>query len=150
MGIMNVPSEYLTLIVDEMNAVEAKWDAAATPEEKLYYFSAVFGTINRVMNFHTDPVLVLVHQVLQTAHRSVVTRLSAPKPPRQEAFLGVPDEMIDAVLSATKDLRHAFEMYALGQQADNETWNAIKKFASIGYAATGNGFYLYKRGNLKI
>lgn len=147
---MNVLAEYLTLIVDEMKVVEEKWKSAVTPEEKLYYFSAIFGTINRVMNFQTDSVLVFVHQVLQATHHSVVTRLNAPKPPNQESFLGVPDEMIDAMLSATKELRLAFEKYASAQEADADTWNVLKKFANINYAATGNGFYLYLRGKLRI
>jgi len=147
---MNVPAEYMMLIIDEMKAVEKNWDSADTPEEKLFYFSAIFGAINRVMNFHTDPILVFAHQVLQNTHRAVVVRLNAPKPTGQERILGVPEEMIDAVLSATKDLRSAFEKYALQEEADSETWNALKKLANIGYAATGNGFYLFLRGKLQI
>lgn len=151
MSKLNVPEEYLNLIIDEMKVVEAKWKTAATPEEQLYYLSAVFGTLNRVMNFHTDPVLVLAHQVLQTTHRSVVGRLNAPKPPRQEVFLGVPEEMIEAIFNASRDLRRALEKYAQQhEKADLEMWEAIKKLANIGYAATGNGFYLYLRGKLKL
>ncbi len=147
---MNVPAEYIRLIIDEMKAVKEKWKLAATPEEKLYYFSAIYGVINRVMNFHTDPILVFVHQVLQTTHHSVVSRLNAPKTPGQESFLGVPDQMIDAVFSATEDLRSAFEKYASQEKADSDMWTALKRFANISYAATGNGFYLYQKGVLKI
>lgn len=147
---MNVPKEYILLIIDEMNVVEKKWKLAVTPQEKLYYFSAIHGRINRVMNFHTDPVLVFVHQVLQTTHLSVVARLNSMKPPEQESFLGVPDEMIDAVFSATEDLRSAFEKYASQEEADSEMWTVLKRFANISYATTGNGFYLFLTGKLQI
>ena len=147
---MKVTGEYMRQILDEMKVVEQQWGSAVTPEEKLYYFSAIFGAINRVMNFECDPVLVFVHQVLQALHHAVVNRLNSPKPPGQEVFLGVPAEMIDAILSALEELRAAFTKYASGENADAETWNVLKRFANIAYAATGNGFYLYLRGKLLL
>ena len=61
---MNIEPGNIDHIAKEIDFALQRMGDAVTAEEKLYYFSAVHGVINRVMNFQFDPVLVFAHQVL--------------------------------------------------------------------------------------
>jgi hypothetical protein len=106
---MNIPDVYFGQIIKEMTVVDDLWKKSVSLEEKLYYFSAVFGTINRVMNFYCDPLLVFVHQILQELHQALTNRLKASKNPAAESFLVVPPEMVDALCGYTQELKAALE-----------------------------------------
>ena len=142
---MNIPDVYYGQILKEFGQVEEMWKKASTAEEKLYYFSATFGTINRVMNFACDPLLVFVHQVLQEAHQALASRLKASKNPASESYLIVPSEMLDALVSYTLELKAALE-----SKQDSLVWMILQKLSNLTYATSGNGFYLYLKGDIKL
>lgn len=142
---MNVPDVYFSQIIKEMTVVDDLWKKSVSLEEKLYYFSAVFGTINRVMNFYCDPLLVFVHQILQEVHQALTNRLKASKNPAAESFLVVPPEMVDALCGYTQELKAALE-----SKQDSLVWIILQKMSNLAYATTGNGFYLYLKGEIKL
>ena len=51
-------------IVDEFEYVVGQMRAHKEPSRKLYFFSATFGAIQRLLNSEYDPTLQLVHLVL--------------------------------------------------------------------------------------
>jgi hypothetical protein len=142
---MEIPKEYFDLTVRTLKRIEDQCKAATSGEEALYFFSASFGVINRVMNFHCDPMLVFIHQVLQATHQAITARLNAPRNPNNESFLGVPREMYESLLSYYHEFITAFE-----SQVDSAIWAVLQKFANLSYATTGNGFYLYLTGQLSL
>ena len=142
---MNIQDIYFEQVLKEFNLVEAMWKKAQTLEEKLYYFSAVYGTLNRVMNFDCDPLLVFMHQILQDVHQALTNRLKASRNPGAEPFLVVPQEMIDALYAFTLELKAGFE-----SKQDSLVWMILQKISNLSYATTGNGFYLYLKGDLKL
>ena len=73
---MNIPSQHYKTILEEFNKISQLCNDAKYLEDKLYFFSASFGIINRVMNFHCDPLLVFMHHILQTTHQGFVQRIS--------------------------------------------------------------------------
>ncbi len=141
---MNIEPKNIDHIAKEIDFVLQKISEAATTEEKLYYFSAVHGVINRVMNFDCNPVLVFAHQVLSSVHGIFMSRLAAAKS-SGEKHLAVTPEMVKKLQETLEKFRTAFE-----QKDEAKICNALQKFANIGYTATGNGFYLYQKGVLKI
>ena len=140
---MSLPENYFQLITLELERVEEMCGKASTPEEMLYYFSAAYGIINRVMNFHCEPSLVFMHQVLQAAHQAFQNRLSSPRNPNSESFMGTPAELIEKLMMYFRGLREAFE-----GKDEIAIWRALEKFSNLTYATTGNGFYLYQTGKL--
>ncbi len=58
---MNVPEEFMKMIIDEFGSIEEMFNENPSIDDKLYFFSGSFGVINRVMNFHTDPTLIFIH-----------------------------------------------------------------------------------------
>lgn len=142
---MEVPANYLQLISRSIALTNELGSKATSPEEKLYLFSAVFGTINRVMNFHCDPVLVFSHLVLQAVHQGLNTRLAASRGPTAQAHMAVPTEMIDALFAYLLEFSAA-----LDSKVDSAVWAVLQKFSNLAYATTGNGFYLYLTGQLSL
>ena len=76
---MNVSEGYISHIVGEIDFALKKMSEAEPVEEKLYYFSAVHGIINRVVNFQYDPILIFAHQVLFGVHSAFASRFAAMK-----------------------------------------------------------------------
>jgi hypothetical protein len=142
---MNVQDVYFEQIVKEIATVDELWKKSVSLEERLYYFSAIFGTINRVMNFYCDPLLVFVHQILQEVHQSLTNRLKASRNPAAESFLVVPPEMIDALFAYVHELKAALE-----SRQDSLVWMILQKMSNLAYATTGNGYYLYLKGEIKL
>jgi len=141
---MNISSDNLDYISKEIDFVLQKMDEAATPEEKLYYFSALHGIINRVMNFKCDPILVFAHQVLSTVHTIFISRFASIKS-GGEKHLAIPPEILEKLQGTLSEFKTALQQKELPK-----IYSALQQFANIGYATTGNGFYLYQKGLLKI
>ncbi len=141
---MNIAPENVDRIAKEIDFVLQKMSEALTAESKLYYFSAVYGVINRVMNFQCDPVLVFSYQVLSAVHGAFTSRLAAAKG-GSEKHLSVPEGMLEKLQEALGKFSTAFQ-----KKDQARIYAALEWFANIGYATTGNGFYLYQKGELQI
>jgi len=141
---MKVPSEYMGLILQEMDFAIAKMREAKGTEGMLYYFSACHGSINRVMNFFCDPMLVFVHQVLATVHGALTGRIAATKG-QVETPVVVSEEMLEKLGEYLQQLRSALQ-----EQQEPRIYEVLMRLSNLAYATTGNGFYLYLRGMLKL
>ena len=139
-----IKSEHIDHIVEEIDFVLKKMQKAQVPEEKLYYFSAAHGVISRVMNFQCDPVLVFAHQVLSTVHAAFTGRLAAMKSKEEKQFAVIP-EMVEKLQEVLNDFKAALQ-----RQEIPEIHIALQRFANLGFVPTGNGFYLYQKGVVKI
>jgi hypothetical protein len=118
---------------------------AGTPDlvRKLYFFSALFGEVNRSMNQHWDVELALTHLVLIGAHRDILGRISQPVPLSED----LPQELPEALTKVVADLAELFES---PEQDTAKLHEVLARIAEIGYTATGNGYYLYLKGAIKI
>lgn len=141
---MNIPQTYFDLILNEFKDVQVLCEKAETLDDALYYFSALYGVVNRVMNFYCDPVLVFMHHVLQATHKAISDRIAMPIKPGITSN-GVTEEMWQALFSCTRLLTDAFE-----KKDEDEIRQVLQKFTNISYAATGNGRYLQLRGKLSL
>ncbi len=141
---MNIPDQYFEIILNEFKDVEKLYNDANSPYDKLYFFSASFAVINRVMNSYSNPTLTFMHQILQAVHQSLGQRLDIPKYPGT-IFNNLPEETWTTLISYFSELRSAFE-----KKNDDKIREALAKFANLWYATSGNGYYLYLRGKLPI
>ena len=118
---------------------------AATPvlAKKLYLFSAFFAEVNRSMNQHWDAELALTHLVLVSAHRDMLGRISQPSPLSED----VPQELPEALTKVAADLA---ELFKRPEQDTAELHALLARVAEIAYTATGNGYYLYLKGTVKL
>jgi hypothetical protein len=118
---------------------------AAAPDlaGELYFFSALFGEVNRSMNQHWDAELALLNLVLLSAHREMLGRISQPGPLSGD----VPQELPGALVEVAADLAELFES---PEQDSVRLHEVLARVAEIAYTATGNGYYLYLKGAVKL
>jgi hypothetical protein len=53
--------------------------------------------------------------------------------------------MLDALVSYTLELKAALE-----SKQDSLVWMILQKLSNLTYATSGNGFYLYPKGDIKL
>lgn len=137
-----LPEELRARLADEFRFVADRM--ANTPDlaTKLYLFSAFFGEFSRAFNQSWSPELGLAHSVLREVHQQINGRLSMPTP-----GTGIPQELPEALDRVADTLATLFE----SQQVDDvKLYKVLARAAELGYVATGNGYYLYLKGQIKI
>jgi hypothetical protein len=139
---MNISEESRNMIVKEIDYIASKMQKAATPEEKLYYFSATYGLINRVVNFEYDDELIFLHFVLQQAYMALQQRLVALTK-GGDSIIPLTEKHFDKLLKTTKELGKKIKQ-------GEEITGTLKEFVILAYTTTGNGYYLLGKGIIKI
>lgn len=141
---MELSKKNYEIILNELKNVDEMCEEAKMLEDKLYFYSASFGIINRIMNLECEPILVFMHEVLQANHRAITSRHANPKRPGVVSDL-LPNELIDLMFIYYKELIHEFE-----NQDEEAIHKVLQKISNLTYATSGNGYFLYVKGLLKI
>jgi hypothetical protein len=110
---------------------------------QLYFFSAGYGVVNRLLNDKWDAELSLIHTVLQATYREIQSRLQASS--RGEQIIAIPERLMPAIIEATEKLAVAIQ-----DKRDGEIYPILARFSELSYAGTGNGYYLFLKGEIKI
>lgn len=119
--------------------------AASDLRTKIYFFSAFFGETGRALNQSWDADLALLHQVTQTSHMAFVNLLAAIRSGSESVVTPV-KEFPDALTQIGSALADWAE-----QQGDQEQLHAIlAKLAELTFTTSGNGYYLYQKGQIHI
>src|SRR6266540_1295580 len=89
--------------------------------------------------------LGLMHMVLNGAHTLISGRIDAMV--AGVGGMGIPPEFPKVLTQLTNDWASLFERE---QIADDDLYTLLTRTAELSYAMTGNGFYLYLRGAIKL
>lgn len=138
---MKTSESYRKIITDEIDYVESMMNKAQDVEKKLYFFSAIPGTLQRIFNFEYDPELVFIQVILRHTHVALTQRLQAVK--NGDLVVPLLEEQIEQLICIIKELSGKIR----GNKKLDDT---LKKFAILAYSTTGNGYYLLQKGLLKI
>jgi len=136
---MHVPEPIRKRLHSEFVFAADSMAATLDLPEKLYFFTALFAEVNRAMNQHWDAELALIHLVLSGAHRDMLGRVSQASP--------VPRELPGAITRVAGDLAQLFES---PRQDTAKIHELLARVAEIAYTATGNGYYLYLKGTVRL
>lgn len=112
--------------------------ATEEPKSKLYYFSAIYGMMQRIFNLEFTADLVFIHFVINSAYNLINSRLESP-----DKVIKIPENLFDKLIEATEELSNSIEKNV-------DLYEVLKKFILLGYTTTGNGYYLYQKGLFKI
>ena len=139
---MNISPEMQKSFTKEIRFVIERMKATSDTTEKLYFFSAVYGQAQRIINFEYDPELMFIYQVMQLVYGMLNARISVIKT-GQEVGISIPDGLFDSLEGA------------LGELADKvdkgmESYFALQNMLNLAYTTTGNGYYIYLRGMIKV
>ena len=139
---MTISAGYKALILKEFDHVLEKLAAEIRPDEKIYYFSALHGTVNRILNFECSADLVYLHHILNSTYTAFHGRIQALTQ-GMETAVKLDNVMLGRLLEATKELSDVIRV-------DGDPSGVYRKLINLSYATTGNGYYLYEKGALKI
>jgi len=139
---MKLSPEMQKSFTDEIRFVIERMKNASENTEKLYFFSAVYAQALRIINFEYHPELLFIYQITQLVYGMLNGRISAIKM-GQEGGISIPDGLFDSLEGALEEL------------ADNisngkESYSALQKMVNLAYTTTGNGYYMYLRGAIKL
>jgi hypothetical protein len=107
---------------------------AASPEHAAYYLSAVWGAVMRVLNISYSPQLCHLFAVTSWVHRETAGRVEAMKS-GQQASIGLLPSLFDQIGALVIEL-------GTRVREQREVYDILEELCALGYAATGNGFYL--------
>jgi hypothetical protein len=91
---MNLSPKNKEILLSEFELILPKFKTNIELGKKLYYFSAIFGMIQHLLNIEYDDSLVYLHHVLQSTHLAFSSRLSAISK-NAEKPIKISDQMID-------------------------------------------------------
>ncbi len=125
----------------EFRFVATRLRDGAPSAEKIWYLSATYGMTNRVLNIEYDPELHLLDTVLSGVYSNLRTRDEAIR--AGDPSVTIPDEVFSR-------LSEVLEQMADRVEGDKQTVDLIQRLVPLGYVATGNGYYLWKKKAMPI
>jgi hypothetical protein len=138
---MKISEESRKALVKEIRFACNKMKSSENPLDKVFFFSAIFGIIHRLFNSESDPELIFVHQVVHQAFDGINAKLNIPAPP--SVATSYPTEFFPKLQGYLEELAEIIEI-------NKPVYDVLQKIAVLGYTMTGNGLYLYMKGDIKI
>lgn len=138
---MRLKAEHKREILEDFEYAVRKMREVYTPTEKLFYFSSTYGVLSRIFNSKFDPQLVFMHQVLSSAHSTIMARVQA---------IRVGDNSIQIAENFFDKLTQAVEEMTNKLKSDKNVYDILEKIAVLSYVTTGNGYYLLQKGTINI
>jgi len=139
---MNINKNYKDVIVNEINFVINKMNECKTAEDKIYYFSAIYAMLQRIFNIEYDSDLLFAFIILRDTYNNFLQRMHSIQK-QGDTAIPLTEEYFIRLLDITRELLTKIER--------NENIDDIlKKYVILSYATTGNGYYLFQKGLLKI
>jgi uncharacterized protein YacL (UPF0231 family) len=130
------------VIVDELRYVANRVPKEAEITKKVYVYSAAHAVVNRILNIEFQPELVLIHNVLQSTYIQINNTLNNIMT-GPERVVTIDAGLFDFLAQSLQDLADVIS-------EDGDITTQLGKIAVAGYATTGNGYYLYQKGILKL
>lgn len=139
---MRLPRDAQERLAKEYRFVATKMREESDPFRKVYFFSALFTEINRILNWHWDRDLVLLHWVLQETHSHLAARVQPSSPGRNLALASL---LVEPLTRAAEGLAEYMEQ---GTQ-DSTLYDLLGRIAEVGYLSTQHGGYVMEKGLVK-
>ena len=142
---MQLPERNRQQLISELRyVVQQMREHEADIFVQLYFFSAGYGIASRLLNEKWDAELSLIHLVLQNTYNVAQMRLQNIASGSERA-VGLPDTFMNALIEATERLESAIR-----DKKDSEVFPILARFGELAYVMTGNGYYLFLKGELRI
>jgi hypothetical protein len=139
---MNIKENGREIIIKEIDYALKRMEETENPEEKLYFFSAIYAMIQRVFNIQYDSNLIYAHFILNETYKALQGRFKAIEQ-GADRLVPLTEEHFTTLHNLTKELLQNF----IDEKNIDET---LKKFVLLAYSTTGNGYYLFQKRLLKL
>ena len=138
---MHLSANNKKVLVKEIKTAADFMGKANTAQEKMYFFSAVFGIANRIMNLEFDPELGFIHHVTTAAYNTINTTLLLIS--QGQSVPTLHEGVFDRLQEALEDLATHIE-------EGKRTYPVLERISNLAYSTSGNGYYLFLKGMLRV
>jgi hypothetical protein len=129
---LKIPEDFKKYILSEFDFIIQKMREEKNPKKKLYYFTASYGALERLMRYSLDPQLLLTHAILNLCYGSLNSRLNSIA--RGDVVVEMPENFDEKLIEYLTELRNEI--------AENQdTYQTLEKFVHLAYQTTGAGYY---------
>ena len=129
---MRIPEEFKKYILREFDFVIERIQKEEDPRKKLYYFSATYASLERLMRYSLDSELLLTHAVLNLCYNSLKNRVESIT--RGDIVIEMPEGFDKKIVEYLAELRDEIEN-------DKNTYETLGKFVHLAYQTSGAGYY---------
>lgn len=139
---MEIESEFINEITNEIDTVVKKMKKEKDFSKKLYYFSGIHGLVQRLYNLHYQPKLLYMHFILSNCYYTINARIQQNIIEEEKGKIIVPIEtnFFDELINLCKELKSTIV------NIDDEGTNfVLLKIVCHTYKVTGNGYYLMEK-----
>jgi len=139
---MDISPESRKEFVNELRHVSQKILEEEDVRKKAYYYSAAYGIARRLINFQYDPQINFLELVLEVSYNTIRARIETIV---QQRDLTIPlvEGFFDRLAENVNELASKIEK-------DEDVYRTLEKIAVLTHITTGNGYYLYTKGLIKI
>lgn len=138
---MKISKKNKKLILDEIQYVLDEMAKCDTAPEKMFMFSGIHGILQRVYNIEYNSTLVFIHFVLSNVHSGFMQKTEALR--SGDPIGSIEEYHFEKIELLTNALKENIEK-------DESVDDTMKQFIELLYSTTGNGYYLKRKGYLKI
>jgi len=138
---MKLSKKMKQILIDELIFIIKKMKESEAAQEKMFFFSAAHGMVNRIMNLEFNSELAFLHFVLSGAHSTINARIAAII--AGDVVIQIPKVFFDKLEESLEEIITLLEK-------NKATYPALEKIALITYCTTGNGHYMFTKGAVKV
>jgi hypothetical protein len=138
---MKISKKSKKILLDEIQYVSSEMKKCDTAHEKMFLFSGIHGMLQRIYNIEYDSTLVYIHFVLSNVQSGFMQKLEALR--TGDPIRTVEDHHFDKIDLLINALRENIEN-------DEPVDDTMRQFIELLYSTTGNGYYLKRKGYLKV
>jgi len=129
---LDIPEELKRNLLNELEFVVKKMKEESDASKKMYFFTATYGAIERVMRYYSNNELAIAHAILNLCYNTLNERIHRLK--SGDAAVPLPQNLFEHLVNYTEEFRRAIE-------ENKSTYPILEKFIELAYLSTGPGFY---------
>ena len=138
---MRLSKKNKEILTDEFAFIIDQMKNSEDPEEMLYYYSAVYGILRRIVNLEFSQDLLFAYLTTEKTYQTIMERFGAMKMGKSVATFH--ENFGPKFIEYTEELMTGFFDSKLRLKS-------LTKIVTLAYTTTGNGFYLTKKGMIDI
>lgn len=140
---IDISEPYKTILADEIKLVCEKIKEETDIRKKLYYYSATFSMVQRIINLDPklDPQLIFIHTVLAVSYKQINDRITHIV--AGDKLITLPEKFFDRLTTNLEQLESKI-------RNNEDVYIVLENINLLAYTVDGNGHYLLQTGKLKL
>lgn len=138
---MKLSKEYKIKIEQEFDFVIKKMLVCENPDKMMYYFSGIYGLLQRMLNFEYSDELLFTYFIIERSCKDIANQLVTLRQGNTVSTFHA--NFGSKLVEVTKELGENFFN-------SKHRVKSLKKLVVLAYTCTGNGYYLTEKSTIDI